>query len=1045
MVALQHIESHAFEELRILAETAEVIALADFQEFKETLSDADSKRRIDRNRRKREIEAFITSRARFTIPAAPSRTSANAAKPLISGPSAGSTANVRRAAALPKLTDGERKLLEQSKGCLKCRKLNAGHFAKNCPNGFPDAASYRDLVTGKVAIAPIAEIDTVEGDIFQIPHVGAVQGTSSAPSCVLTSDDDDWDSNMYVKSSISLPHILWKARLHSPSSILESTEMLIDTGCTTVLIRDDVVKQHALRCRPLHKPFQYRAAFGSEIRSSKEMCRLRLSTTDNSWSSKSVNAIIVPKLCYPVILGLPFYTANELLIDPSNRLLLNSNGRDLLSPIPRQHHNIRTTRQKRMDNRQTEKDWKLMEQESVVLESMMEQTRHKDVIRELNLRFGLSERSFPPKEEEPPDDIVASIRQRIDELALLDILARENKQMRDTFSDIFPDDIPHINELPTDVYHRFRLKDPNAVIARRQYECPKKYRKAWKTLLQQHLAAGRIRPSSSPHASPAFLIPKADRVVLPRWVNDYRKLNANTIPNVHPLPSIAEILSDCGKGQYFAKIDMTNSFFQTLVHPDDIPLTAVTTPFGLYEWTVMPQGCRNAPATHQRRMFNALRDHIGSICHVYLDDIVIWSQTLDEHRKNVATILACLRQHKLYCSPKKTDLFCLSINFLGHYISANGIEANNKKVEKILDWPIPRSASDVRAFLGLVRYISNFLPALAHHTLILNTLTTKEAEKDFSWTPAHFQAFEAVKLLVTSRECLTVIDHNNLGNNRVFVSCDASDFCTGAVLSYGETPETARPVAFESQQLSGAELNYPVHEKELLAIVRAMKKWRVDLLGVPFTVFLDHRTLENFTEQKHLSRRQARWQEFMSQYDYVITYIAGVDNAPADSMSRKPPPPCAINSDSIGAIWAATTAMANHPPVTPILATVSGLRISCDADWISAVKSGYEVDSWCSRLIDCLWDPIAQKDIGDEAAGVSASEALGWLDSRSRNGVSVRLGMLYVGNRLVVPRTGTLREDVFKLAHDTLGHWGNEKSYGAIRASYSSGKTHFHN
>ncbi|PSR72228.1 hypothetical protein PHLCEN_2v11903, partial [Hermanssonia centrifuga] len=121
------------------------------------------------------------------------------------------------------------------------------------------------------------------------------------------------------------------------------------------------------------------------------------------------------------------------------------------------------------------------------------------------------------------------------------------------------------------------------------YECPKKYREAWKTLLQQHLAAGQIRPSSSPHASPAFLIPKADRVVLPRWVNDYRKLNANTIPDVHPLPSIAEILSDCGKGQYFAKIDMTNSFFQTLVHPDDIPLTAVTTPFGLYEWTVIAQ------------------------------------------------------------------------------------------------------------------------------------------------------------------------------------------------------------------------------------------------------------------------------------------------------------------------------------------------------------------------------------------------------------------------------------------------------------------------
>ncbi|THG93879.1 hypothetical protein EW026_g7472 [Hermanssonia centrifuga] len=670
-------------------------------------------------------------------------------------------------------------------------------------------------------------------------------------------------------------------------------------------------------------------------------------------------------------------------------------GRDLLQPTPPCDNDSRSEHQRRYDARQAEHDRKQLEQETIMLERMMHETQCKDVIRELNLRFGIgrSSSSIPPPLEEPIS-LLAAIHQRVDQLALMDVLTRENREMRALYSDCFPDDIPHISELPTDVYHRFKLKDPNAVIARRQYECPKKYREAWKTLLQQHLDAGRIRPSCSPYASPAFLIPKHDTTVLPRWVNDYRMLNANTVPDVHPLPSIAEILSDCGKGQFFAKIDMTNSFFQTLVHPDDIPLTAVTTPFGLYEWTVMPQGCRNAPATHQRRMFNALRQHIGSICHVYLDDIVIWSQTLEEHRRNVATILECLRQHKLYCSPKKTDLFCISMNFLGHYVSADGIQADNAKVEKILDWPVPRSASEVRAFLGLVRYISNFLPALSCHTLVLNTLTTKEADKQFLWTPAHFEAFEAIKTLVTSRECLTVIDHMNLGNNRVFVSCDASNLCTGAVLSYGETPETARP---------------------LLAIVCALRKWRVDLLGIPFTIFSDHRTLENFTEQKHLSRRQARWQEFMSQYDYTITYIAGADNAPADAMSRKPSitPPAAV-------------------------AATSALEIRCDSAWISSVKAGYALDSWCSRLLDSLWDPVAQAAIGTEAAGISALDALGrgWLDERDRNGISVRLGMLYVGQRLIVPRIGSLREDVFKLAHDTLGHCGGEKSYGAIRASY---------
>ncbi|PSS37019.1 hypothetical protein PHLCEN_2v1132 [Hermanssonia centrifuga] len=199
-------------------------------------------------------------------------------------------------------------------------------------------------------------------------------------------------------------------------------------------------------------------------------------------------------------------------------------------------------------------------------------------------------------------------------------------------------------------------------------------------------------------------------------------------------------------------------------------------------------------------MFGALHQHIGFICHVYLNDIVIWSQTLDEHRKNLETILECLCLNKLYCSPKKTDLFCTFLHFLSHYISANGIEANGKKVEKIQNWPLPRCASDVRAFLGLVRYISNFLPALAQHTSVLNSLTTKEAEKDFCSTDTYLSAFNAVKHLVTSREWLTVIDHNNIGSNEIFVSCDASNLCLGVVLTYGELLETVCLVAFKSQQ-----------------------------------------------------------------------------------------------------------------------------------------------------------------------------------------------------------------------------------------------------
>jgi Reverse transcriptase (RNA-dependent DNA polymerase) len=209
------------------------------------------------------------------------------------------------------------------------------------------------------------------------------------------------------------------------------------------------------------------------------------------------------------------------------------------------------------------------------------------------------------------------------------------------------------------------------------------------------LDARRIRPSNSAHASPAFLIPKADQAALPHWVNDYRALNSNTVLDSHPLPRVDDILADCAKGKIWSKLDMTNSFFQTWVHPDDIHLTVVTTPFGLYEWLAMPMGLRNSPAIHQRRMTAALRELIGKICHIYLDNIVIWSNTIEEHTEHIRQVLAALRRVKLFCNPKKCSFYLLKLDFLGHYISACGVEANSSKVDKILNWPVPKSSTDV--------------------------------------------------------------------------------------------------------------------------------------------------------------------------------------------------------------------------------------------------------------------------------------------------------------------------------------------------------------
>ena len=223
-------------------------------------------------------------------------------------------------------------------------------------------------------------------------------------------------------------------------------------------------------------------------------------------------------------------------------------------------------------------------------------------------------------------------------------------------------------------------------------------------------------------------------------------------------------------------MDMTNSFFQTRVHPDDIHLTAMTMPFGLYEWLAMPMGLKNSPPIHQRHMVAALHHLIGKICHVYLDNIVIWSDSVIDHVKHIDMVMKALTAAKLHLNPDKCAFFCLEIDFLGHHISARGIEPNSYKVEKILNWLVPQSSTNVCSFLGPVHYASAFLPKLADHSSVLTLLTTKDAHKHFpAWTDEHQYAFDAIKALVVSVDCLTVIDHENPGNNKIFVTCDASD------------------------------------------------------------------------------------------------------------------------------------------------------------------------------------------------------------------------------------------------------------------------------
>ena len=195
------------------------------------------------------------------------------------------------------------------------------------------------------------------------------------------------------------------------------------------------------------------------------------------------------------------------------------------------------------------------------------------------------------------------------------------------------------------------------VIATQSYSSPCKYCEVWCTLIQHHEDAGQIWPSNSPSALPSFLIPKADSTVLPHWVNDYWVLNLNTVLNSYPLPHMDDILADCAKGHVWSQLDMTNSFFHTQVHSDDIHLMAVTTPFGLYKWTMMPQGLKDVPPIYQHHMNAALCPLIGKICHIYINDIVIWSNTVAEHAKHIDMVMKALIATHLFCNQKNANSF----------------------------------------------------------------------------------------------------------------------------------------------------------------------------------------------------------------------------------------------------------------------------------------------------------------------------------------------------------------------------------------------------
>ena len=395
-----------------------------------------------------------------------------------------------------------------------------------------------------------------------------------------------------------------------------------------------------------------------------------------------------------------------------------------------------------------------------------------------------------------------------------------------------------------------------------------------KNQLEELEHKGFIRPSSSNWGSPVVFVKKSDGSL--RMCIDYRELNSVTIKNKYPLPRINDLFDQLNGAKVFSRLDLASGFHQMKVEETSVKYTAFNTRYGLYEFLVMPFGLTNAPSYFVDLMNRIFRDYLDKFVLIFIDDILIYSKTVEEHEKHLHMVLSRLREHHLKAKFSKCSFWEKEIKFLGHIITKEGIAVDPSKVLAIQTWRKPRSVTEVRSFMGMAGYYRRFIRDFAKKSTPLTQLTKKE--QPFVWSEKCEEAFRQLKEDLTQAPVLKIPE----ANEDFVVYTDASGSGLGAVLM-----QDNQVVAYASRQLKPGEVKYATHDLELAAVVYALKLWRHYLLGAKFKLFTDHKSLKYLFSQKELNMRQHRWVEFLAAYDLDMLYTPGKANKVADALSRQ--------------------------------------------------------------------------------------------------------------------------------------------------------------
>ncbi|TAQ83095.1 hypothetical protein B7494_g8581 [Chlorociboria aeruginascens] len=615
--------------------------------------------------------------------------------------------------------------------------------------------------------------------------------------------------------------------------------------------------------------------------------------------------------------------------------------------------------------------------------------------------------------------------------------------------------------------------------------------------IDEALKKGWIRPSSSPAGAPILFTLKKNGKL--RLCVDYRGLNAITVKNRYPLPLIGEMLDRLNGATVFSKLDLTNAYYRIRIKEGDEWKTAFRTKYGHFEYMVMPFGLTNAPATFQSYINHALKGLIDECCVVYLDDILIFSKNAEDHQRHIEAVMNKLCDHELYAQPDKCTFYQSEVEFLGFIVNARGIQMDQDRVKAIRDWPRPKTYRDIQVFLGFCNFYRRFIFGFSRIARPLHLLLKgmKKGRKpgpihSSEWTTEQDQAFRQLIDAFTSQPVLRHYDPSKLCR----LETDASDFALAGILSQKFEDGCWHPIAYYSRKFNGAEMNYPVYDKEMMAIVCSFRHWRHYLQGAePIEVWSDHENLTRFMKQVNLNGRQSRWLTYLMPYDFTIHYRKGSLN-PADGPSRRPDysdDRVSDNETEARSVGSDEAAVALLKVLTQQVVTRRQARDSFTADNVDALESEDSDENHAVRLASPDEDhqirsespyggapvtgmssqsnpesgydgqqnegrsdgveevvPASESIISDDLVKLLAqgqeldpicqqahkimNETQGSKDwSLGRN------GLVHFKTLIYVPQQETLRCHIMELFHDcpSAGHWGRDKTTDLIQRHFT--------